>query len=198
MAAAASDRGLWDVLRAAEEAGGRVCRIVGAFVRLWNDAAGPERARELLEPLVPRICRTAAPAAVEQARMWLAVDWAIRERLSGLLQLADRRLQFVAAPIVDQASLEDARRLVFSVLRGVPKLCQLVEMRVQGAGVGYQSPVHAAWAAHVGAPILSEWQTDVALALDTPTSSHHGAGLSSVSRSNCQSAYALVMEMASR
>ena len=71
------------------------CRVIGEFLRLWNDALPDSERDALLRPLVPMMVGTRSTKAVERRRAMMAVDWLIREhtpawlRLAGLTRQAD-------------------------------------------------------------------------------------------------------------
>ncbi len=57
-----------------------VCPVIGAFLRLWNDALRTDEERtRLLRPLIKTVIGTKADAKVELARVMLCVDWSCRE-----------------------------------------------------------------------------------------------------------------------
>ena len=64
------------------------CRVIGEFLRLWNDALPDSERDALLRPLVPMMVGTRSTKAVERRRAMMAVDWLIREHTPAWLRLA--------------------------------------------------------------------------------------------------------------
>ena len=55
------------------------CRVIGAFLRSWNDSLPNDAERDrLLKPLITEIIGTRSTPAVEDRRSYMALDWLIR------------------------------------------------------------------------------------------------------------------------
>ena len=87
-------------------------RVIGAFLRAWNDAMNHDD-RQMLKPLVPRLIGTAATDAIELRRSYMALDWHCRVSAPAWLRLAGLTAEAAAveatAPIVDGASARQAQ-----------------------------------------------------------------------------------------
>lgn len=73
-----------------------VSRVLGAFMRVWNDALPSDADRDrLLKPLIPRLVGTANGAELETRRALMATDWLVRVhtptwlRIAGLVSQAE-------------------------------------------------------------------------------------------------------------
>ena len=91
------------------------CRVIGAFMRSWNDAlpTDEDRAR-WLRPLLPSLIGTRSTKAVETKRSYLALDWLAREQAPAWLSLRDDlKAHAVAlrglAPLTDAESCRTAQ-----------------------------------------------------------------------------------------
>jgi hypothetical protein len=62
-------------------------KVIGAFLRNWNDALGDEE-RQKLKPYIVKVVGSAGTAAVEKQRAWLCADWLIRRQAPAWLDLA--------------------------------------------------------------------------------------------------------------
>jgi len=82
--------------------------VIAAFVRSWNDSIpdADTRAR-LLGPLIPLLLDTAASAAVETRRSWMAIDWLVRTFAPAWLDLAGQSSH--ASALRDLPELESAQ-----------------------------------------------------------------------------------------
>ena len=87
-------------------------RVIGAFLRSWNDAMS-EADRQQLKPLIPRLINTAASEEIELKRSYMALDWYCRVSAPAWLRLAGLVIEAEAieatAPIVDTESARAAR-----------------------------------------------------------------------------------------
>ena len=94
-------------------------RVIGAFMRRWNDSMNDED-RQLLKPYIPRLVGTAASPEVERRRAYMAADWASRTALpmlfrrNGWIEEAERleQLQAIVSSETAQAAtiaLQNAR-----------------------------------------------------------------------------------------
>lgn len=69
-------------------------RIVGTFLRSWNDVL-PDDQRQELRQYIPRLVGSAGTPEQEERRSWMALDWLVRVqapawlRLAGLTEQAD-------------------------------------------------------------------------------------------------------------
>ena len=67
-----------------------VCPVLGAFGRSWNDALPDDEARNrILKPFVLRLLDTRSTRAVQDARAFMATDWAVRVYTPTWLRLID-------------------------------------------------------------------------------------------------------------
>jgi hypothetical protein len=64
-----------------------VSKVIGAFVRSWNDAL-PHDKRQILKDRIPRLLGTAGSEEIEDRRAWLVTDWLVRVYLPTWLELA--------------------------------------------------------------------------------------------------------------
>ena len=55
-----------------------VCPALAAFGRAWNDALDDEARNRILKPFIPRLVGTRSTADVQDARAFMAADWAVR------------------------------------------------------------------------------------------------------------------------
>jgi hypothetical protein len=66
-----------------------VCPVLGAFGRRWNDGLPDDETRtRLLAPFIPRLIGTRSTPDVQDARAFLAADWAVRIFTPAWLRLA--------------------------------------------------------------------------------------------------------------
>src|SRR5437867_4486622 len=56
-------------------------KVLGAFMRQWNDDLPSDERTRLLKPLIPKLIGTAASDEVEVRRAWMVGDWFVREHL---------------------------------------------------------------------------------------------------------------------
>lgn len=63
-------------------------RVIAAFLRSWNDTLGDDDRNRLLKPLIPRLVGTAAGPEVEDRRVWMSLDWLVREYTPAWLRAA--------------------------------------------------------------------------------------------------------------
>lgn len=88
-----------------------VCPTIAAFGRAWNDALSDEDRNRLLKPLVPKMVGTRSTPDVQDARAFMACDWAVRVftpawlRKAGLHEDAEA---LVALPELSTVELCDA------------------------------------------------------------------------------------------
>jgi hypothetical protein len=61
-------------------------RVVGAFMRSWNDGLDDEQ-RQMLKPYVLRLAGTAGTPEQEDRRAFMAADWAVRTYTPAWLRL---------------------------------------------------------------------------------------------------------------
>ncbi len=65
-----------------------VPQSIGAFGRAFNDLLSDERRTSLLAPILPKMIGAKKTPEAESRRMWLAIDWLIREFTATWLRLA--------------------------------------------------------------------------------------------------------------
>ena len=96
-----------------------VCPVLAAFGRAWNDALPDDRRTILLRPFIPKLIGTRSTWAVQDARAFMAADWAVRTytpvwlraagieneaaELEALPVLSSVELCKAAMPIIDNA-----------------------------------------------------------------------------------------------
>jgi hypothetical protein len=61
--------------------------VIGAFLRSWNDVLDDED-RQQLKPYVTKLVGTKGTKAQEDARVWMALDWLVRDYTPVWLRLA--------------------------------------------------------------------------------------------------------------
>ena len=62
-------------------------RIVGTFLRSWNDVL-PDDQRQELRQYIPRLVGSAGTPEQEERRSWMALDWLVRVQAPAWLRLA--------------------------------------------------------------------------------------------------------------
>jgi hypothetical protein len=68
-----------------------VCPIIGAFMRSWNDGIQDNNERTaLLTGLIPLTIGTKASQQIEDRRVFMCVDWVVREFTPSWLDVCDR------------------------------------------------------------------------------------------------------------
>lgn len=65
-----------------------VCPVLGAFMRMWNDALDDDTRSRLLLPLVPQLVGTHGGRSLEERRAFMAIDWLVRVHMPTWLRLA--------------------------------------------------------------------------------------------------------------
>lgn len=66
-----------------------VCPALGAFARAWNDGLPDDATRtRILAPFIPRLVGTRSTPEVQDARAFMAADWAVRMYTPAWLRLA--------------------------------------------------------------------------------------------------------------
>ena len=55
-----------------------VCPALATFGRAWNDALDDEARNRILKPFIPKLIGTRSTPAVQDARAFMAADWAVR------------------------------------------------------------------------------------------------------------------------
>jgi hypothetical protein len=96
-----------------------VCPVLAAFGRAWNDALPDDKRTELLRPFIPKLIGTRSTVDVQDARAFMATDWAVRTytpvwlravgleeeatELEALPELSSVELCRAAMPIIDNA-----------------------------------------------------------------------------------------------
>ena len=89
-------------------------RVPAAFLRRWNDDLD-DAARQMLKPYVPRLVAGADPE-LEEAHVWLASDWLVRELAPAFLRLAgleNRATELETLPALgDSAGAESAGPII--------------------------------------------------------------------------------------
>jgi hypothetical protein len=67
-----------------------VCPVIAAFGRSWNDSLPDDATRNrLLRPLLPKLIGTRSTPDVQDARAFMAADWAVRVFTPAWLRLID-------------------------------------------------------------------------------------------------------------
>ena len=136
-------------------------RVIGAFLRNWNDSMG-DADRQMLKPLIPRLVGTAASAKVETKRAWMATDWLARvqapawfrlanrielaESLEGLSELVDAKSATAAQPTLDAA-----RDAAWDAARDAARAAARDAARDAAGAAAWAAARDAAWDAAGGA-----------------------------------------------
>jgi hypothetical protein len=104
-------------------------KVIGAFLRSWNDTLNDDDRNRLLKPYVTRLVGTAGTAAQEDRRAWMCLDWLVRTYTPAWLR---------AAELDTQAAL----------LAGLPEFEAGMDVpSIRPAVVSVRTDAHAAWAA---------------------------------------------------
>ena len=96
-----------------------VCPTIAAFGRSWNDALSADDRNRLLKPLIPKMIGTRSTPDVQDARAFMAADWAVRvftvawlrkaglnedaDALAALPELSTTELCKAAMPVIGKA-----------------------------------------------------------------------------------------------
>lgn len=106
-----------------------VSPVLGAFGRSFNDGLNDDQRRtEMLRPFVPRLVGTAASAAIEERRAFMAMDWLIRVHTPAWLEL--REVGRPHASALRAAPAERAR-----IVRSDDRCGQGTDYAIVGGGV---------------------------------------------------------------
>ena len=105
-----------------------VCPVLAAFGRSWNDSLDDEARNRILKPFLPRLVGTRSTAEVQDARAFMAADWAVRtftpawlrkagldadaQALEELPEMTSTELCRAAMPVIERAwdAARDAAR----------------------------------------------------------------------------------------
>jgi hypothetical protein len=63
-------------------------KVIGAFLRSWNDTLNDDDRNRLLKPYVTRLVGTVGTAAQEDRRAWMCLDWLVRTYTPAWLRAA--------------------------------------------------------------------------------------------------------------
>ena len=96
-----------------------VCPTIAAFGRSWNDTLSADDRNRLLKPLIPKMIGTRSTPDVQDARAFMACDWAVRvftvawlrkaglnedaDALAALPELSTTDLCWAAMPVIGKA-----------------------------------------------------------------------------------------------
>ena len=97
-----------------------VCPVLGAFGRAWNDGLDEEARNRILKPFLPRLIGTRSTPAVQDARAFMAADWAVRVYTPVWLRAAnldDEAAQLEGLPALSSVKLCKAAMPVIAVAR---------------------------------------------------------------------------------
>ncbi len=105
-------------------------KVIGAFVRSWNDGiTDTEERTRLLLPLVPKLVGTAGSAELEHRRSLMAADWLVRTHTPAWLELAGLTVQAES-------------------LRALPEITSMAQVpSIRGPIEAVRKDAAAAWAA---------------------------------------------------
>jgi hypothetical protein len=120
-----------------------VCPVIGAFCRSWNDSVQAEDRNRLLKPYAARIVGTVSTADVQDARAFMAADWAVRTFTPAWLRLAG--LDTDAQALVDLPELSTV------------DLCRTARLVIAKAQKSAAAAGAAAWAAAGDAAWAAAW-----------------------------------------
>ena len=117
-----------------------VSRVIGAFLRSWNDAL-PDGDRQQLRRWIPEVVGTNAGPAVDAELSWIALDWLVRVHTPAWLRLAGLIEQ--AALLTDMAEITPAT--CPSILPTLTAVCS--DARAAAGDAAGDAARDAAWAA---------------------------------------------------
>ena len=94
-----------------------VCPVLGVFGRSWNDALDDESRDRLLKPFIPKLIGTRSTLAVQDARAFMASDWAVRTYTPAWLRLAGLEAEALALESLPVLSSIELCRSAMPVIR---------------------------------------------------------------------------------
>ena len=106
-------------------------RIVGTFLRQWNDVL-PDDQRQELRQYIPRLVGSAGTPEQEARRSWMALDWLVRVQAPAWLRLAG---------LTGQADM------LAGMAEVTPETCPSIDARLQAVRQDAAAAGDAAWAA---------------------------------------------------
>ena len=106
-------------------------RIVGTFLRSWNDVL-PDDQRQELRQYIPRLVGSAGTPEQEERRSWMALDWLVRVQTPAWLRLAG---------LTEQADM------LTGMAEVTPETCPSIKAPLQAVRQDAAAAWDAAWAA---------------------------------------------------
>ncbi len=108
-----------------------VCPVLAAFGRAWNDLLDDEARNRILKPFLPRLVGTRSTPEVQDARAFMAADWAVRTFTPAWLRKAG---------LDDDAAALEALAVLSSV-----ELCRAARPVIGRARASASAAWDAAW-----------------------------------------------------
>jgi ElaB/YqjD/DUF883 family membrane-anchored ribosome-binding protein len=93
-----------------------VCRRIGAFLRVWNDALPDAERDTLLRPLILRLPGTRATPEIDMRRAIMATDWLVREYTPAWLRQANLSAHAEALQTLPEITDPSHLRLIMPTL----------------------------------------------------------------------------------
>ena len=135
-----------------------VCPVLAAFGRSWNDTLDDEARNRLLKPFIPRLIGTKSTSEVQDARVFMAADWAVRTFTPAWLRkagLAEDAAALEALTALSSVDLCKAAMPVISKARSSAAAAG-VAARVAARAAAEDAVQDAAWdAARVAARVAT-------------------------------------------
>ena len=128
-----------------------VCPSLAAFGRSWNDALDDEARNRILKPFIPRLVGTRSTPAVQDARAFMAADWAVRTFTPAWLRLAGLEAEAASLEALPAMSSTELCKAAMPTVRAAQK---------SGAAAGdaaWDAPWDAAWDAAGDAAWAAAW-----------------------------------------
>ena len=124
--------------------------VLGAFGRAWNDALPDDKRTELLRPFIPRLIGTRSTPDIQDARAFMAADWAVRTYTPVWLRAAgieEEAAELAALPALSSTELCKAAMPIIEKARKRGDAAWDAAWDAAGDAVGAAVAWAAAWAA---------------------------------------------------
>jgi hypothetical protein len=112
-------------------------KVIGAFLRAWNDAMDDDTRDRLLRPLIQRLIGTAGDDKLENRRATIAADWLVRVHTPAWLRLAGLTAHADALSALHE----------ITDFATCPSLMQILDAARKDAAAARAAARDAAWAA---------------------------------------------------